>query len=40
MEYPPNPPDARMAFYVIAFIMLATMIGYDLFLKKEKPEKI
>jgi hypothetical protein len=37
---PPNPPDARMALYVIAFIMLATMIGYVLFMKKEKPEEI
>jgi hypothetical protein len=36
---PPNPADARMAFYVIAFIMLASMIGYDLFMKKETPEE-
>jgi len=36
---PPNPADARMAFYVIAFVMLASMIGYDLFMKKETPEE-
>jgi hypothetical protein len=35
---PPNPPDARLAFIVIAFIMLASMIGYDMFMKKETPE--
>jgi len=35
---PPNPADSRMAFYVIAFVMLATMIGYDMFMKKETPE--
>jgi len=27
---PPNPAEAQMAFYVIAFIMLATLIGWDL----------
>jgi hypothetical protein len=36
---PPNPADAKMAFIVIAFIMLASMIGYDLFMKKETPEE-
>jgi len=36
---PPNPADARMAFYVIAFVMLASMIGYDLLMKKETPEE-
>jgi hypothetical protein len=36
---PPNPADSRMAFYVIAFVMLATMIGYDMFMKKETPEE-
>jgi len=36
---PPNPADARMAFIVIAFVMLASMIGYDLFMKKETPEE-
>ena len=36
---PPNPADARMAFMVIAFIMLASMIGYDMFMKKETPEE-
>jgi hypothetical protein len=36
---PPNPADARMAFIVIAFIMLASMIGYDMFMKKETPEE-
>lgn len=36
---PPNPADARMAFYVIAFVMLASMIGYDMFMKKETPEE-
>jgi hypothetical protein len=27
----PNPPEARMAFYTIAAIMLITLIGYDLY---------
>jgi hypothetical protein len=36
---PPNPADARMAFYVIAFVMLASMVGYDMFMKKETPEE-
>jgi len=36
---PPNPPEARMAFYVIVFIMLASMLGYDFFIKKEAPEE-
>lgn len=27
---PPNPAEAQMAFYVIAFVMLVTMIGWDL----------
>jgi hypothetical protein len=37
---PPNAPEARPAFIIIAFIMLATMIGYDLFMKRETPEEI
>lgn len=28
---PPNPSEARMAFYTIAAIMLLTMIGWDLY---------
>ncbi len=35
---PPNPTDARLAFIVLEFIMLASMIGYDLFMKKETLE--
>jgi hypothetical protein len=31
---PPNPPEARMAFYTIAAVMLITLIGYDLLKKK------
>jgi hypothetical protein len=36
---PPNPPEAKLAFIVIAFVMLATMIGYDMFMKKKTPEE-
>jgi hypothetical protein len=32
---PPNPPEARMAFYTIAAIMLITLFGYDLVFKKK-----
>jgi lipoprotein signal peptidase len=32
----PNPPEAVPAFIVIAFIMLATMIGYDLMQRNKK----
>lgn len=32
---PPNPPEARMAFYVIAAVILITLIGYDLLVKKK-----
>ncbi len=32
---PPNPPEARMAFIVIAGVMLITLIGYDLLVKKK-----
>ncbi len=35
---PPNPPEAQLAFVVIAFVMLASMIGYDMFMKKKTPE--
>jgi lipoprotein signal peptidase len=35
---PPNPAEAQTAFWIIAFIMLATMIGYDMFMKP-KPEE-
>lgn len=35
----PNPPEAKTAFAVIAVIMLATMIGYDL-MQRNKPVKI
>jgi len=34
----PNPIEAQTAFIVIAVIMLATMIGYDL-MQKKKPAK-
>jgi hypothetical protein len=34
----PNPPEAKLAFMVIAFVMLASMIGYDLFMKKTPEE--
>jgi len=36
---PPNPPEAKLAFIVIAFVMLASMIGYDMFMKKKTPEE-
>ena len=36
---PPNPAGAQTAFWVIAFIMLASMIGYDMFMKKDEPEE-
>lgn len=36
---PPNPPEAKLAFIVIAVIMLASMIGYDMFMKKKTPEE-
>jgi len=36
---PPNPVEAQTAFWVIAFIMLASMIGYDMFMKKDTPEE-
>ena len=32
---PPNPLDAKLAFAVIAIIMLASMFGYDL-MKRNK----
>jgi hypothetical protein len=32
---PPNPPEARMAFYTIAAVMLITLFGYDLVFKKK-----
>jgi len=36
---PPNPPEAKLAFIVIAFVMLASMIGYDMFMKKKTPKE-
>ncbi len=36
---PPNPAEAQTAFWIIAFIMLASLIGYDLFMKKDEPEE-
>lgn len=35
---PPNPAEARMAFMVIAAVMLLSMIGIDLYMKKKTPE--
>lgn len=35
---PPNPAEARLAFMVIAAVMLLSMIGIDYMAKKEKPE--
>ncbi len=32
---PPNPPEARMAFYTIAAVMLITLFGYDFLRKKD-----
>lgn len=36
---PPNPVEAQTAFWIIAFIMLASLIGYDMFMKKDEPEE-
>jgi len=35
---PPNAAEARLAFMVIAAVMLLSMIGYDMIAKKEQPE--
>jgi hypothetical protein len=31
----PNPPENRIAFIVLALLILASMVGYDLFYKKK-----
>ena len=36
---PPNPAEAQTAFWIIAFIMLGSLIGYDMFMKPKETEE-